>query len=308
MRTTIQSRIQRKWDALPREVRQPGEVVALSIRDLFTDSGPQWAAAIAYYAMLSAFPLFLIAAAIGSYFVDPQWAVDHLTSALGDLLPQEDKVRDLVNNAISARGQVGLIAFAGFAWTGTRVFGTLTRAMNIAFDADESYSFLKRIVIEAIMLLSIGGVFVVAVSSGFVTSLLWDALQFLPSDQNILYNVITLLIQVALLVFAFFLIYRFVPRTNQDWRSAIAGAVSATVLFLIVSPLFQYYVSRFGNYNLVYGSLAIVVILLIWVWLVALITIFGGEIASHTKAMVIDGKSAEEVRRAHEDRDPTRKR
>jgi membrane protein len=105
-----------------------------------------------------------------------------------------------------------------------------------------------------------------------------------------------------LLLSAFFLIYRFVPRGAGHTKSAAAGAVTATALFMISNPIFQYYIQRFGSVNVIYGSLAILVIVMIWIYIVCLITLFGAEVAAHTREMVFDGRSAEEVGRRHNER------
>lgn len=301
----IQDWFEDELGALPDPARKGAQVLIQSVKDTFIDSGPQWAAALAYYALLSAFPLMIVAISVASVFTDAESIlVDRLTSSLGSWVPQEDRIREVVQQAVDSRGQIGAMAFAGLVWTGTRVFGTLTRAMNIAFDADESYGFVKRFLIEFVMLLTIGLVFIVAMASGYVTSLLWDAVRFLPSNQSLVHNVLTELMQIGLLLLAFFLIYRFVPRVQQHWCSALAGAGVATLLFTIVSPIFQHYISQYaaGRYNAIYGSMWVVIVVLIWVWIVSLITIFGGEIASHTQKIVIEGESPENVQRHHEAR------
>jgi membrane protein len=304
----IGDKVQRDWRALQPRLRTVWMVAKQSVLDMLTDSGPQWAASVAYYALLSAFPLLLLIVSVAAYFVDPQWAVDHLTSLLGDFAPKEDQINSVVKEAIQARGQVSLIAFGSLLWTGTRVFDALTRALNVAFNVDETYGFVKRFFVDAVMLLTIGAVFMLGVSSGYLTQLLWEALQFLPSKQGAVYTIVSLFVQVALLLLAVLLLYRYVPRGNQTWKAAAIGAVTATALLSLGSPLFQYYANRFGNYQLIYGSLGVVIIVLLWVWIGALVILFGGEVASHVQAMVIDGQSAEDVGRQHTARSPFGKR
>ena len=310
-RTRVQDWFREEVESLPAPMRHSVYVLVQSVKDTFIDSGPQWAAALAYYALLSAFPLMIVAISVASLFTNTEAIiVDRLTSSLGSWVPQENKIRDVVQQAVDSRGRIGAMAFAGLIWTGTRVFGTLTRAMNIAFDADESYGVLKRFVIEFVMLLTIGVVFIIAMASGLVTRWLWEAVQIFPSKQGVIHNVTTEFVELMLLLAAFLLIYRFVPHVKQDWRSAVAGAGVATLLFSIVSPMFQHYVSEYaaGRYNAIYGSMWVVIVVLIWVWLVSLIAIFGGEIASHTQKMIIEGQSPENVQRQHESRSVVKRR
>lgn len=86
--------------------------------------------------------------------------------------------------------------------------------------------------------------------------------------------------------------------------ASFAEAGVATLLFVVASPVFQHYISQYaaGRYNAIYGSMWIVIVVLIWVWIVALVTIFGGEMASHTQKIAIDGESPKNVQRRHEAR------
>lgn len=288
-------------------VRQLIMVGWQSAKDLLVDSGPQWAAAVAYYALLSTFPLLLVVGSIAAYFVDPNWAVERLTSFLGEFVPQgEGRVEEIVQGTINARGRIGLISFVALLWSGTRVFDALIRAMNIAYDVDNSYSFLKRILVEIGMLATIGVVLVLALTSGLLIRLTWNALEFIPADRDVMFRTVQGAVRGAFLLGAFFLVYRFVPRGRQHSPSALVGASVASLMFLLARPLFLFYVERFGNYNLIYGSLATAIVLLIWIWVAIMITLYGGEVAAHTHSMLVEGKSAEEVGRRHAERSGTR--
>ncbi|HET7035187.1 MAG TPA: YihY/virulence factor BrkB family protein [Thermomicrobiaceae bacterium] len=274
-----------------------------SLKDLLVDNGPQWAAAIAYYSLLSVFPLLLLAAAIAAFFVDPQWAVERATHLLGDYLPQgHETVRQVVTSALAHRGQIGFFAALGLLWSGTRVFAALTKALNVANGRSEQYGFLARLVVEAAMLLTIGVVFVLALTSSYLFSLLWPLLQHAPGSPGLVITLVSWLMRALLLVGAYFLIYQFVPQGKQQPRASLIGALVAAALFLVADPIFRHYVGDSGRYNLVYGSLAIIIIALLWVWIAALITLFGGEVAAHTRAIAIERRSPAEVGRQHVER------
>lgn len=81
----------------------------------------------------------------------------------------------------------------------------------------------------------------------------------------------------------------------------------AALLFILARPLFVRYLNQFASYQDIYGSLAIVIILVFWAWIVAVIMLFGGEIASHSEEMLIEGNPATEVERRHIERAPTKK-
>lgn len=276
-----------------------------AVKDFMHDSGPQWAAAIAYYSLLSAFPLLLAIASIAAFFVDPQWAIEQATSFLDEFLPQgAGQVESVVQGAIEARGSVSVLSILSLLWTGSRVFGVVTKGLNIAFNVEETYGFFKRILVELAMLLTVGLLFILALSSRAIVGLLTGVIQVLPAE-GFIYQLVTELVPAVLLLLAFFLTYKFIPRRNVDWRAALLGAGLATSLFIVARPLFTFYLRRFANYNLIYGSLAIVIILVLWAWIVSAILLLGGEIVSHVQRMILEGQTPEEVERQHLRRAPT---
>jgi membrane protein len=74
-------------------------------------------------------------------------------------------------------------------------------------------------------------------------------------------------------------LYRYGPsRGEPQWRWVTPGAVGATAVWLVGSALFSFYVTHFSSYNITYGSLAVVVILMIWFYLSAYSILLGAEI------------------------------
>ncbi|MHB0859604.1 MAG: YhjD/YihY/BrkB family envelope integrity protein [Anaerolineae bacterium] len=105
-----------------------GKVIWQAGKDLCNDNGPQWAASIAYYALLSLFPLLLGIASVAAFFVNPEWLISQATEAMGDLIPAgEGQIEEIVQSAIDARRGAGILSILSLLWTGTRVFAVLTR-------------------------------------------------------------------------------------------------------------------------------------------------------------------------------------
>jgi membrane protein len=290
-----------EWKNLPR-------LFWWAVQDFTQDNGPQWAAAVAYYALLSVFPLLLAALAIASLFVKPNWAISQASSVMGSFLPAgESKIRDVVRGAFEARGGIGLFSILLLLWTGSRVFGVATQALNIAFDADEKYGLLKRTLIQLAIAAGLGLFFIVALSSRFVINLLWSSTGEQSSALSLLRQVLLRAVPGLLLLLALYLAYHLVPRRDVAGASALVGALVATILFMIARPLFLLFIERVANYNLIYGSLAIVVILVLWAFLVTNIFLYGGEMAATVQAALLEGKPREEIAERHRLRSPVRK-
>jgi membrane protein len=277
------------FDAL--DTSRSKELVIQSVKDLGEDNGQQWAAAVTYYALLSSVPLLLVIISIATFFVGEQTATERITSALGNFAPEGDQVQQAVKGMISSRGSVGIISFVTLLWTGSRVFSALIQALNVINLVNEGYGFIKRLVLSLVMTFTLGLGILLAFGFSFI----------LP---EVLFTVLVWLIQLALIVGIFYLIYQFVPKGKHDSRASLVGAVGATLLFVIARPLFTFYIEEFGRQNKIYGPLAIVIIAMLWLWITALITLYGGELASHARAMLIEGQSADAVGKRHQENTP----
>jgi membrane protein len=280
-------------------VRLLGNAFVQALRDSFADNATQWAAAIAYYSFLSLFPLLLAAVSLSAYFVNPDWAVGKAILLLREFVPQGDAtVQRIIHDAVhDAHPYASVASLVILLVLGSRAFGALSRALNIAYEGEETGSLARRILIEIAMMAALGVLFICTLFSQYLLLFLWDAISLLPGETSATFNAITQLIRVLLMLTAFFLIYRFVPRKRVDWKSIAVGTVVATALFLIARPLFYGYVQNLANYNLMYGGIAIAVVLLVWGWVAAFITILGGEMASHFQTMVLEGAGAKTVDR-----------
>ena len=280
-----------------------GQFLLLAGRDFLQDNGPSWAAAVAYYSLLSVFPLLLAVGSIAAFFVDPQWAVHQVSDHLGNFLPKGgDDIERIVRKTLSAGRGGGLFSILVLLWTGSLVFATLTKALNVAYDTAEKYGILKRTFVRLLMLLTVGLLFLFALSAGLVIRVLWNVLSILPVGREIVFALVVNAVPAVLLLAAFTLTYRLVPQRRPGWRAAGVGAAVATLLFLAAKPLFLGYVQTLARYNVIYGSLAGIIIVVLWAWIVAMITLFGGQISAHGQAVFIEGQSLEAVRRAHLDR------
>ena len=117
------------------------------------------------------------------------------------------------------------------------------------------------------MTVTIGLFFIVALVTNVVLNLVIGIFAFLPDGQEQVGIVASEVASAGLLLMAFFLVYKLVPRRPVTRRAALVGAVTATMLFLLARPLFVGYVEQFAAYSEVYGPLAIVIILVFWAWL-----------------------------------------
>lgn len=287
-------------------VEQAGKVLVQTFKHFSKDNGPQWAAAIAYYSLLSIFPLLLAGIAISAYFVDQQWAIDQGSQLIRGLVPSGTQfIREIIESIIETRGQVGIVSILVLIWTGSRVFGVITKALNIAYHVSEPYGFFRRTLVELLMTFTIGILFVLALGSRLLITFIDGVIELPFLQGHIFYQFLSYAIPAVLLLISLFLTYQYVPRRRVAWWAALAGAVLFTVLFLLAQPLFTGYVQTFADYSLIYGPLAILITLVLWIWISANLLLLGGELASHIQDILVEERSEKEVEEQHEKRDPT---
>lgn len=279
--------------------RRLGNAFVQAVKDSFADNVTQWAAAIAYYSFLSLFPLLLAAVSFSAYFVSPEWAIGKAILLLREFVPEgEATIQQVIQDAVhSAHPYAGLISLFILLILGSRAFGALSRALNVAYEGEQTGGLLRRILIEIGMVASVGMLFIGTLSSEYLVFLLRNAVGFLSGEATLSLTVIENLTSVLMLLGAFFLIYRFVPRKRLDWKSIVTGTLLATCLFVVARPLFYNYVRHLAHFNVIYGGISISVVLLVWCWVAAFITILGGEMASHFQTMVLEGARAKDVDR-----------
>lgn len=287
--------------------RLAGRAFWIGTKDLYRDHGPFWAAAIAFYALFSALPLLVLAAIGASFFVEPSWAVERITELFGELIPVgEEEVAEVVENTYEARGAAGLASIAAILWSGTRVFGSITHSLNIAFDVPELYGWLKRYLVELLMLCTLGVLILTAFLSTLLLDEVWQLAGLDSEERSLLFAALRFTLPFALVTLAFTLVYRFIPRRRPDWSTAAAGGVISTALFFLAQWLFYHYAERFADYEVMYGPIALLILLIFWFWIGALILLYGGELVSHFQDILVEGMPPDEVEARHEREEPTR--
>lgn len=261
----------------PLRVRIALRTLGDAAKNLYLEHGAEWAAALAYYSLLSVFPAALLAVSLAAHFVDEQWAIEQIVAALRHLLPTvSSSVAHDVNDAIAQHGKVGIAAFAILIWTGSRVFSTLTRAVDQALGrAPRHDNFFASLVREVLLLGIAGVVLFIGTATGFLLGMLATAA---PVSTQLALGAATAVARTALFGGALLLLYSYVPYPRPPFHAALRGALAATVLLVAAMPLFSTYVSKLGQYNLIYGPLAIVIVVLVWFWVASAVVLFGAHV------------------------------
>ncbi|TKB64958.1 MAG: YihY/virulence factor BrkB family protein [Nitrospira sp.] len=242
------------------------------------------AASLAFFSLLSLFPLVFLLLYGLSFMVSQDVIGEQvLLSFLKGFLPSlgEHVVEEL--HRVSALETVRWIVFLTFAWFGTLVFYELDYALNVVFESTWRRHPLISTGI-AVALLAVTG-FVLLLSYGatqivnFLTAYaprLWgiDLLALAAHDLFLTYT-----LPFALAFLTVTGLYRLVPRRRPQWREAMIGALTFSLLWIAAKLLFVTYSTYATVYAHLYGSLLEVILLLLWVYYSAALLLFGAGVA-----------------------------
>jgi membrane protein len=250
-----------------------------------TDRITGLAAEAAYHFFFSLFPFLLFATALIGIFVDQRSTINWIMDQMARVVPDQalSLVRSVVQDVVFTNSKSGLISLGLLltAWSGSNVFRSLMDTLNLAYDVTEERPFWKRALLSLVAIVVLGALLLIAsvVMLGGPQILNWLGSHLrIPSGKVNLWMVLQYPIAFALLVLAFFLIYRFLPNLKQSAKQILVGSIVATVLWLIVTLLFRLYVTNFGSYNKTYGTIGAVIVVLTWMYLTMLVILVGGEL------------------------------
>lgn len=259
--------------------KNPAAAFVFSIaEEIGRDNAGDMAAGIAYYAMLSVFPLLLgVIAALG-LFLPSEQVQTYIFDFANQYLPGSVQVvQENVENVIRLRGALGVISIIGLFWTGSAIFEALGRVINRAWNIKGQRPFFIRKIRILLMSFSTGILFLLSMAASTFSSLVPE--MDLPVIRS-LTALLAWLLGLLLLFFVFSLLLKFIPNTKTYWKDVWPGAAFTTVLFEMARRIFTYYLSNFASYDRVYGSLAAIIILLVWIYFSAFILIIGVEFTS----------------------------
>lgn len=254
-----------------------------------------YAAQLAYYFFFSLFPFLLFIAALLPYVPIPD-LMDQIMDLVDDFLAAEaaEIIRRNVEDLV-ARPRGGLLSFSIlFAlFLASNAIAAVGDSLNHAYGVKESRPFWK--VRGIAILLTIGLAVMVIVS----TILLifgpelggWLAAQVgLGPAFDVLWEFVRWPVVIVLMMLGAALLYYFTPDVEQEWRWVTPGSVLAVLAWVGVSLGFRYYVDHFGQYNVTYGSIGAIIVLLTWMYLSGLFLLIGGEINAEIEHAAKSGK------------------
>ena len=249
------------------------------------DSVTAIGAQLSYYLLLSIFPFLIFFLNILSF--TPIVREDVLESLI-IMLPLETQriITSLVMETIMTSSET-LLSFAAITgiWAASKGILALIRAINKAYDVDETRSYIELRAIAiffTLALLVLLTIVLLTIVFGEVLGSKLFAFLGMAEGFIIFWEYFRVIISISSMIFIFALFFRFSPSLRNgrkiSFKQTLPGAIFSSVGWIITSSLFSYYVNNFSNYSKTYGSLGGMIVLLIWLYISSITVVMGGEI------------------------------
>jgi membrane protein len=241
-----------------------------------------YAASVAYYGLLSLFPFCLLAFAIlGSVSSDVARRTEIVNFVLRYFPTRFEFLSEQLDALQRTRFRIGIGGAAAMVWAALGVFSAISSAVNHAWGVEKQRSYVKHKLFSFFMLLAAGALLVLAlvllslfqiVRSSTFAEVSAQFPAFGSLDSFIVKYGATLILTVVV-----GLIYYFVPNAKVRFLDVWPGAIVTGVLWHVTLDGFSYYVRDMTRFNLVHGSIAAVVVFLVWVYTCAVVLLYGVE-------------------------------
>lgn len=241
------------------------------------------AAGVAFYAMTAVFPAIAAFVSIYGFFADPGGVRGQLES-LSNLLPADalklltDALQGFARKSQPTLSVALVVSLAVALWSAKAGISSLMTGLNIANETNEERGIVRQQLTG--LALTVGAIVFAAIALTLLAVLpVLVAFVHLSAMGKSVVGIGRWILLALLICLALAILYRFGPcRERAKWRWITLGSATATIIWLIGSGAFTFYVSHFASYDKTYGSLAAPVVLLLWFWLSALVVLVGAEI------------------------------
>jgi membrane protein len=262
-------------------------VARRTLREFLKDECTDLAAALTYYAVLAIAPALLAVVSVLGLVGDPEQTLNRVMDLVADLGAPEDAAQTVepVIQAVTSNSKAGIALVVGVLlalWSASGYVAAFGRGMNRIYEVDEGRPIWKLrpvILLVTLALVVIAVLVVVAmVLSGPVARTIGDAVGLSDTAVTV-WNVLKWPVVVALVVVAVAILFHATPNVRQPkFRWISVGALVALLVWALASVAFGFYVTTFASYDATYGSMAGVIVFLLWLWISNLALLFGAEL------------------------------
>jgi membrane protein len=265
-----------------------GRVLAVAADRYFSDRCPQHAAGIAYRVLFSIVPLAIVLVSLFGLLLGKQAfhdaVVDTIVGALPSTAASREDVADAITAIASPSGAVGLVTLALFAWAATGMMTSIRAGLEVAMHVQHRRPLARAKLVDLALVVGASVLVLATVGATALDHLAQHAIRQLESatglEGALVGSLIPRAVAVAVSVGVVMLVYRFVPGRRLRLVDALAGAVTTSLLLLVISLASSLLYEQVTRLSVVYGSLTAAFVFLYSVYLYASALLFGGQVAA----------------------------
>jgi membrane protein len=272
-----------------------GGTVKRMLKEISQDNLTDSAAALTYYGVLAMFPAVIALISLVGLVLDPHQIARGLTTVLDQIAPgtAAKTFSGVINNLAGSTATAGLgliLGLAGALWSASGYVGAFTRAANVIWETPEGRPFWKLKPLQLLLTL-IGVLFTAVIAaavalSGPIVRAVGNAIG-LSGTAVTVWNIAKWPVLVVIVALMIAILYYLAPNVRlRGFRWVSPGAALAVGVWIVASALFAFYVANFGSYNKTYGSLAGIVVFLVWFWITNLALLIGVELDSERERTI----------------------
>jgi membrane protein len=262
-------------------------ILKRTVREFQEDNLSDWAAALTYYGLLALFPALIAMVSLLGIFGDPQTTTAKLTEIITELGPESsaETFKGPIESIVKDQSAAGFAFVFGLAlalWSASGYVGAFIRASNIIYETPEGRPFWKlrplQIAVTLAMIVLMALLAVGLVLTGPVVEAIAGPVG-LSSTAVDVWNVAKWPVMALIFIFMVDVLFYASPNAKvRGFRWVTPGAIVAIVVWALASAAFAFYVANFGSYDKTYGTLAGLVVLLLWFWITNLAILFGHQL------------------------------
>jgi len=262
------------------------------------DNLSDWAAALTYYGLLSLFPALIAMVSLIGIFGDPKTTTSTITEIITEIGPEsaaetfKGPIESIVENR-SAAGFAFVFGLAAALWSASAYVGAFIRASNVIYETPEGRPFWKlrplQIAVTLAVIVMMALLAVGLVLTGPIVEAIAGPIGLSGTAVDV-WNIAKWPVMAAIFILMVDVLFYTSPNVKlRGFRWVTPGAIVAIVVWAIASGLFALYVANFSSYDKTYGTLAGLVVLLLWFWITNLAILFGHEMnAERERSVEID--------------------
>lgn len=268
-----------------RRLRLVGLSAWRGVGELYNSDGLTHAASIAYYALLSLFPFLLLTIFVIGLVTADTSDRDAVIGFVFRYFPRQfEFISGQLDSFRASTLRIGVGGVIALTWASLGFFNAVSSAVNHAWAVDKRRSFLKHRFVSFLMMLSAGGILLLAivlVSAVKVAQTSWFGSLVISSPWLVWVSGMSAnQLATLLLIGCVALVYYFIPNTRVRFRDVWPGAVVVGLLWRGALALFSWYARDLASWNVIHGSIAAVVVFLLWIYVSAVILLYGVEMTA----------------------------